>query len=345
MNTLAPSSLFERMAALADPVRSRVLLVLEGHELTVSELCAVFQLPQSTMSRQLKVLSDEGWLVSRAEGTSRRYRMRAERQGAAGARLWQLVREQVAALPAADQDAQRVRSVLAERRSKSQEFFSTVAGEWDRLRGELFGGRAELRALLGLLDPTWVVGDLGSGTGQVAESLAPFVGRVVAVDESPEMLAAARRRLGGAGNVEIRRGELEALPIADEELDAAVLFLVLPYLPEPSAALAEVARVLRPGGTLLVADMTPHDREEYRQQMGHVWQGFSAEQLEGWTAAAGLGEFRYVPLPADPEAKGPALFAASAKRSSAVGPGLRGRRPKTEDRRPKTDDHSTGGCP
>jgi ArsR family transcriptional regulator len=257
--------------------------------------------------------------------------MRAERQGAAGVRLWQLVREQVAALPAADQDAQRVRSVLAERRSKSQEFFSTAAGEWDRLRGELFGGRAELRALLGLLDPAWVVGDLGCGTGQVAESLAPFVGRVVAVDESPEMLAAARRRLGGAGNVEIRRGELEALPIADEELDAAVLFLVLPYLPEPSAALAEVARVLRPGGTLLVVDMTPHDREEYRQRMGHVWQGFSAEQLEGWTAAAGLGEFRYVPLPADPEAKGPALFAASAKRSSAVGPGLRDRRPTTDD--------------
>jgi SAM-dependent methyltransferase len=273
MNLSSPT-LFDRMAVLADPVRSRVLLVLERHELTVSELCGVFQLPQSTMSRHLKALVEEGWLTSRAEGTSRRYRMPASRLDAAGARLWGLVREQVAALPAADQDAQRVRSVLAERRSKSQEFFSTAAGEWDRLRAELFGRRTDLLALLGLLDPGWVVGDLGCGTGQIAEALAPFVARVVAVDDSPAMLAAARRRLAGQESVEVRGGPLEALPVGDGELDAAVLFLVLHYLEEPARALAEVARALKPGGRVLVVDMTPHDREEYRQRMAHLWLGF-----------------------------------------------------------------------
>ncbi len=297
---MTQDSLFTRMSALADPMRARVLLVLERHELTVSELCAVFQLPQSSMSRQLRVLADEGWLVWRAEGTSRRYVMPLNRLEAHAKRLWQLVREEVSAVPAADQDAQRVRSVLTQRRTKSQEFFSTAAGEWDRLRGELFGDRADLQALLGLLDDGWTVGDLGCGTGQVAHSLAPFVRRVVAVDSSPEMLQAARARLAGLDNVETRAGELESLPVADGELDAAVVFLVLHYVAEPGEALAQAARALRPSGRLLVVDMMPHDREEYRQAMGHLWQGFAAARLEGWMTEAGLEGVRYVPLPPDP---------------------------------------------
>lgn len=313
MSTLAPS-IFERMSALSDTTRSRLLLLLESRELTVSELCAVLQLPQSTVSRHLKVLADEGWVVSRAEGTSRCYRMLAERLEPAAQRLWQLVREQIAASPVALQDAQRLQSVLAQRRSKSQEFFSSAAGEWDRLRSELFGRRADLHALLGLLDEDWTIGDLGCGTGHLTEALAPFARRVIAVDDSPEMLAAARARLEGLENVEVRRGDLAALPIEDERLDAAALFLVLHYLVEPARALAEVARVLRPGGRLLIADMTPHDREEYRQQMGHVWLGFSREQLAGWLAETGLSAPLYRPLPADPAARGPALFAASARK-------------------------------
>ena len=128
------------------------------------------------------------------------------------------------------------------------------------------------------------------------------------------MLAAARARLAGLENVEVRSGEIEALPVEDCSLDAAVLFLVLHYLPEPTRALAEVARVLKPGGRLLVVDMTPHEREEYRQRMGHVWLGFSARGLGEWMGEAGLGSFRYTPLSADPEAKGPTLFAATARK-------------------------------
>src|SRR5690606_39471128 len=113
------------------------------------------------------------------------------------------------------------------------------------------------------------------------------------------------------------RGSLEALPVADGELDAAVVFLVLHYVVEPERALAEVSRALRPGGRLLVVDMTPHDREEYRQSMGHLWPGFPADRLREWVEAAGLSSFRYTPLPADPEAKGPALFAASGRKRSS----------------------------
>src|SRR5690606_19662402 len=106
-------------------------------------------------------------------------------------RLWALVREQISRLPAAAEDERRVRSVLAQRSSRSREFFSSAAGEWDRMREELFGSAFELQGLLGLLDPRWVVGDLGCGTGQASEALAPFVERVIAVDASPEMLAGA----------------------------------------------------------------------------------------------------------------------------------------------------------
>jgi SAM-dependent methyltransferase len=306
-------TIFGQMAALTDPLRGRVALVLERHELTVTELCSVFQLPQSTMSRHLKALLDEGWIAYRAEGTSRRYSMLVDQLPPESRRLWRLVRDQVVRMPSADQDMERVRSVMAERRTQSQEFFSTAAGEWDRLRTELVGRRLDLLALFGLLDPEWVVGDLGCGTGQVAKALAPFVKEVIAVDDSSAMLTAARDRLEGHPNVDVRSGDLESLPIEDLQLDAAVLFLVLHYVPEPAVALREVARVLRPGGRLLVVDLSPHDREEYRLGMGHLWLGFGRDEVIGWTEEVGLEGGRYVTLPADPEAKGPTIFVASAR--------------------------------
>src|SRR5689334_1013127 len=153
MQTSAPAIL-DHLSSLADPTRSRLLLLLDGHELTVSELCGILQLPQSTVSRHLKALGDAEWVSSRADGTSHLYTMArasaragraedpADRNGldAPARRLWTLVREQVAATPAAAQDQRRLAAALAERRTKSQEFFSSSAGRWDRLRDDI--GRA-----------------------------------------------------------------------------------------------------------------------------------------------------------------------------------------------------------
>ena len=308
---MAAPTIFDRMTALADATRSRLLLLLERHELAVSELCAILQLPQSTVSRHLKVLAEEGWVASRAEGTSRHYRLDEGSLDPSAKRLWTVVREQVAGSAAAMQDARRLESVLARRRTASQAFFATSAGQWDRLRGELFGRRADLLALLAFLDHEWTVGDLGCGTGQVAEALAPFVGRVIAVDESAAMLAAARKRLGRAPSVELRRGELEALPIDDGELDAGIFSLVMHYVGEPERALVEARRALRRGGRLVVLDMMPHDREEYTQTMGHVWLGLSEARVMQWAQDAGFSDVRYRPLAPDPAAKGPSLFVAS----------------------------------
>jgi ArsR family transcriptional regulator len=232
----------------------------------------------------------------------------------AGARrLWLLVREQIGPTPAAEQDQQRLQRVLSERRTKSQEFFSSSAGQWDKVREELFGDRFHLAALAGFIDSSWVVGDLGCGTGQVSAALAPFVSRVIAVDGSAAMMQAARKRLSGLENVDLRRGELESLPIDDRQLDAATMMLVLHHVPEPEKVLSEVARALRPGGRLLLVDMLPHEREHYRQQMGHVWLGFSEAQTRRMLEGAGFEDVRLVPLPADAAAKGPALFVAAGR--------------------------------
>jgi ubiquinone/menaquinone biosynthesis C-methylase UbiE/DNA-binding transcriptional ArsR family regulator len=313
MNARAPV-LLDHLASLADTTRSRILLLLERHELTVSELCGIMQVPQSTASRHLKALTDGGWISSRGEGTSHLYTMtRGELDGSAR-RLWLLVREQIAAYPAAAHDQRRLQTALADRRTKSQEFFASSAGQWDRLRDELFGDRFHLAALGALCDGAWIVGDLGCGTGQVSAALAPFVARLVAVDTSAAMLHAARKRLHGVENVDLRRGDLEALPIDDDQLDAATMMLVLHHLAEPARALAEAARVLKPGGRLVLVDMQPHDREGYRQQMGHVWLGFAHDHIAALLDYSGFDTIRVVPLPPDPKAKGPGLFVASARK-------------------------------
>ena len=314
MNAARKPRILQQLAALSDPTRCRLLLLLEMQELTVSELCRAVRLPQSTVSRHLRVLADGGWIHSRPEGTHRLYALASDDLAPDARELWRLAARQLGTDPSAREDARRLEGVLAARRRRSREFFAGAAARWDQTRDELFGGRVHSLSLLGLLDESWTVGDLGCGTGTVAEALAPFVARVVGVDGSREMLAAARERLGSADNVDLRHGELERLPIEDGALDAATLILVLHHLPDPVRVLGEVARTLRPGGRLLIADMTRHDRQEYQQRMGHVWLGFSKRQIERFLAAAGLRITSFRPLPADPAAAGPPLFAASARR-------------------------------
>jgi ubiquinone/menaquinone biosynthesis C-methylase UbiE len=308
-------AMLEHMTALADPIRCRMVLALERHELTVSELCSVLQLPQSTVSRHLKTLGDDGWVTSRRDGTSRYYSVALEDLDEGARRLWPLIREQMSQTSAASLDERRLKSVLSRRRSKSEEFFSTASGRWDHLREELFGGTFHLQALIALLDPALLVGDLGCGTGQITSVIAPHVSRVIGVDSSPDMLQVARTRLAAFPSVDFRLGQLETLPIEDGTLDVTIVALVLHHLSDPARVLAENARVLKRGGRTLIIDMLPHDRAEYQQQMGHVWLGFPEKQMRRLLTAAGFEDIRIHALPVDPEAKGPALFAAVARKS------------------------------
>jgi ArsR family transcriptional regulator len=308
--------ILDSLSALADAARCRVLRLLDAHELTVGELCAVLQMPQSTVSRHLKTLGDAGWVTSRRDGTSRFYSLAPESAGGLQTQLWQLTRQQLDGRPTIEQDARRLARVLARRSATSQQFFASSAGQWDHLREELFGRDFGWRALVGLLPSHWVVGDLGCGTGVLLEALAPHVARVIGVDASDEMLAAARARVAALTNVDLRRGALESLPLEATTLDAATMMLVLHHVPSPGAAIAEAARVLKPAGRLLVVDMASHDREEYRQQMGHVWLGFAPDQMQRWLQQAGLSAVTVSALPPATEAKGPGLFVATASKGS-----------------------------
>lgn len=303
----------DRLQSLADATRNRLLLLLEEHELTVGELGSALQLPQSTTSRHLKLLADDGWVVSRADGSSRFYAMALDLDLPAR-RLWQVVREQAADTPAARRDTIRLGGVLAQRRAGSEAFFESAGGQWDRMRAELFGDRAELLPMAGLLEPSWVVADLGCGTGHFSQLIASFVRQVIAVDASEAMLSVARTRVSDTENVDIRRGELESLPLDDADVDLACMVLVLPYVAEPQVAITEAARVLKPGGRLLITDLMPHEMAEYRQTMGHQRQGVTEREMLDWLARAGLGGGRYIPLPLAPDAKGPRLFTATGRK-------------------------------
>lgn len=304
--------ILQQLTDLADPARGRLLRLLERQELTVGELCAAVQMPQSTVSRHLKALTDDGWLAVRSEGTSRYYRL-SSRLDAATKRLWEAVRGELDGAEA-EQDQARAADLVARRRSRSQEYFSAAAAEWDEVRAELFGAEPELRALPALLHPSSTVADLGCGTGQLAATFAPFVRRLIGVDDSADMLTAAARRLESFGNVELLEGRLESLPIDDAAVDVALMSLVLHYVADPGAALAEAARVLRSVGRVMVIDMLPHGRDEYRERMGHVWQGFAQGQMEEWFRACGLSPVAWHPLRPAQDAKGPLLFVAVARK-------------------------------
>lgn len=320
--TARPPDLSEHLGALAEPVRARIVRVLEGEELAVGELGRVLQLPQSTVSRHLKVLLGLGWIRRRTEGAAARVSAALDDLGADVVRLWELVRDDPARAHATAEDLARLASVLAAREVDSRAFFGRVAAGWDGLRDELFGQSFLAPTLLSLLPSDWTVVDLGCGTGELLARLAPVVGRVIGVDQEGAMLEAARRRLADAPAVDLVEADLAALPLDDACADAALCVLVLHHIPDPAAALAEARRVVRPGGPVVVLDMIAHDREAYRQTMGHKHLGFSPETLAAHAAAAGLAITRLDRLAPDPAAQGPGLFLARLVAAAKCDPEL-----------------------
>lgn len=305
---LQPDAILSWMDGLSDPTRLRILRLVERQELGVAELCEVLQLPQSTVSRHLKVLADQGWTVNRRHGTANLYAMSLDELAPPARKLWLLAREQTEAWATCRQDSLRLERRLSDRQDDAQRFFAGAAGEWDRLRVELYGQAFMRHATLALLPAEWTIADLGCGTATLAAELAPHVARVIGVDQSAAMLRAARKRAGGLDNLDLRRGSLEAIPIQDGECDAALLVLVLTYVAEPRTVLKEMARILRPGGKAIVIDLLPHDREDFRRQMGQASMGFGDAEMTSLLREAGFANPLVRPLPPEPDVKGPALL-------------------------------------
>lgn len=307
-----PETLLAWMEALADATRLRLLRALERGELSVLELCEALAVPQSTASRHLKHLADHGWLRVRREGTQGFYGLSPELP--AGARkLWLVARSESEDWPAVRQDAARLQAVRA-RRDGAHRFFAGAAGAWDELRARVYGRAFNQAALLALLPSRWTVADLGCGTGALTAELAPHVREVIAVDRSAAMLRAARRRAGAAENVEWHEADLGALPLADGRCDAALLVLVLAYQEDPAPVLSEAARILRPGGRLVVLDAARHLDEELRRRMGQLRPGFEPDELALLVKGAGLPRPHARALPPEPGAKGPGLVLCTAEK-------------------------------
>jgi len=310
--------LVARLTALADPARLRLLHLLAAGEFAVSEISEVLQMPQSTVSRHLKMLADQGWIAARADGPANLYRVYDKDLAPAAQKLWKLAQAETAAWTELAQDRARAAAVVAARRAgDSASFFAGVAGEWERLRAELYGDRFTRSALLALLPREWVVADLACGSGAVSAELAPQVARVVGVDHSPEMIRAAKRTTREFPNVDLRRGELEALPIDDASCDAALMLVALTHVADPRPVLREMARILKPGGRAVVVDLLRHDRDEFRRRMGQLRLGFAPSELLGLIAEAGLARVEVRPLAPVAGAKGPALLLATAERDGS----------------------------
>jgi ubiquinone/menaquinone biosynthesis C-methylase UbiE len=298
--------------AMADATRQRLLMVLSRQELSVTELVAVLGLPQSTISRHLKVLREAGLLSDRRVGAAVLQAARptggssnggpdsATRDG--NGRLAAELRERLlewAAEEALDERTrERIERAIQRRQAASDDFFERVGTRWDQLRIECFGESFHLEALTALLPGEWTVADIGTGTGYLLPILAERFARVIAVEPAGAMLDAARSRpeLKAASNVEFREGLLPQLPLQDGEADLAIASLVLHHVARPTEALRELRRVVRANGRFLIIEQHEHADDEFHERMGDYWRGFEPPALLAWVQEAGFTDARISPL-------------------------------------------------
>ena len=276
--------------ALADPSRVRILVLLRTMELSVGELAQVLGQSQPRVSRHVRILGDSGLLDRHKEGS---WVFLALTDDPRAALVFDLIdqwldptsRELLGA------DAVRLAAVRADRAEAAARYFATHAEAWDSIRSLHVAESAVEKAIQKALGdrPVGRLLDVGTGTGRMIELLGPAAIQATGIDKSSEMLRLARVKLEAAGiPSSLRQADMYALPLADGSADSVVIHQVLHYAQNPAAALAEAARVLRPGGRLLVVDFAAHEREDLRTRDAHLRLGFSDEAMAGWFHGAGL---------------------------------------------------------
>lgn len=280
---------------MADSSRLRILRLLRTMELSVGELALVLGQSQPRVSRHVKILCDAGLTERRKEGSWVFVALGAPA----------LVDPVIAAIDSWEgetpdregaTDAARLAAVRADRAASASQWFEAHATEWDAIRSLHIAETDVEKAMQRMLGdaPIGRLIDIGTGTGRMIELFAPRADTALGIDRSSEMLRIARAKIGerGLANTELRQADLYSLPLGDAAADVAIVHHVLHYAQQPGAAIVEAARVLAPGGRLLIADFAPHDREELRTRDAHTRLGFSDAQISGWFDAAGLASER-----------------------------------------------------
>jgi ArsR family transcriptional regulator len=290
MSVSARLPLADHLQALADPTRLRILALLRLMELSVGELAQVLGQSQPRVSRHLKILADAGVVERRKEGS---WVFLALADAERVEPVFALVDRWAdpATQAAFTADSARIETIRAERAEAASRHFAAIAETWDQIRS-LHVAESEVEQAIDRAlgkRPLGRLVDIGTGTGRMIELFGPRSSQAIGIDRSSEMLRLARVKLEAAGiSSSLRQGDMYALPLPDEAADSVIIHQVLHYAHSPAAAIAEAARVLAPGGKLLVVDFAAHDREELRERDAHIRLGFDDEAMAGWFSAAGL---------------------------------------------------------
>jgi ubiquinone/menaquinone biosynthesis C-methylase UbiE/DNA-binding transcriptional ArsR family regulator len=294
------------LKAAGEETRLRILALVAEAELTVSDLTDILRQSQPRISRHLKLLAEAGLVERFREGTWAFFRLAEHGNGATVARAL------IDHLNPADQtiarDRARLASVRATRAAAAQAYFRAHAAQWDRIRKLHVADDAvedAIRAALGD-KPFRSLLDLGTGTGRMLELFGPEIERGLGLDLSLDMLQLARDRLERAGlkNCSVRQGDIYDLPLANDSFDVVILHQVLHFLDDGARAIHEAARVLRPGGRLLVVDFAPHEQEFLREQFAHRRLGFARETVSQWMTSSGLEPVLHKSLAPEPGTDG-----------------------------------------
>ena len=282
------------LKALADPLRLRVLAAVAEEELTVGEVQEVVDSVQSSVSRNLAILRAAGFVQDRKEGTSVYFSARPNMPEPAG-ELFKSLQSRLAEIPEVKRDRARLEECRRRRLRKSESYFESLAGDWERIRKSYFDDRVTGLSIEKLLPRDLTLADVGCGTGSLTFELARFARNVIGVDLSHEMLRRARaiakeRKLG---NVEFRQGDALEVPLPARSVDATFCVMVLHFVPDPARAIANLCRITRHGGPIILVDLVQHKQDWMREQMAHQWLGFDQPAIERWFRQAGASAVDY----------------------------------------------------
>ena len=282
------------LKALADPLRLRILAAVAEEELTVGEVQEVVESVQSSVSRNLAILREAGFVQDRKEGTSVYFSARQPMLEPAR-EVFRSLQSRLADVPEVKRDQIRLAETKRRRLQRSRSYFESVAGDWERIRRSYFDDRVTSLAIEKLLPRNLTLADIGCGTGSLTFELARFADKVIGVDLSQEML---RRARAGATertleNVEFRQGDVLKLPLDAHSVDAAFCVMVLHFLPDPERAVSGLCRIVRPGGSVILVDLVEHKQEWMREQMAHRRLGFDRAAIEKWFHNAGAESVDY----------------------------------------------------